>query len=330
MDPQWNIAFCNVTFTEYAGMTYREYYASPANTLEAQLRSKFVAEEKFGAGCFVQPYVDMPEATIAACLGMPSVDTANDEMSYLDAGAPLLREPEDVAGILGWDPKTADRVVRRWQAWHYYRSRGYDVSLAGHDAAIITVAHEISAGRIFEWMLADPAAATRILDAVTAADLALRAYDESLCSVSTTGYSGDDYSGLLSPELYRRFAIPQYERVYANRTRRFMHSELLRAEHLRLAKDLLDISCFHGAGCKNLTLAEMHQIMGSEFWTQLTPQDLLELSPRAITEMVKEYANSGSGYVQLYPGRGTPDANLLAAIAAAEQECKGGRIVNYI
>ena len=81
-----------------------------------------------------------------------------------------------------------------------------------------------------------------------------------------------------------------------------------------------------GAGCKNLTLGEMYDIMGHNFWTQLTPQDLLELSPRAITEKVKEYAHSGSGFVQLYPGRGTPDANLRAAIAAAGRECTGGRV----
>ena len=106
-----------------------------------------------------------------------------------------------------------------------------------------------------------------------------------------------------------------------------MHSELLRAEHLRIAKDALKITSFHGAGCLNLTLAEMHEIMGHDFWTQLTPQELLELSPQAIADKVKEYAHSGCGYVQLYPGRGTPDANMRAAIAAAERECDGGRHV---
>jgi hypothetical protein len=330
MDPKWNIAFCNVTFTEYARMTYRDYYASPVNTLEAQLIAKSVAEEKYGVGCFVEPYVDTPEATISSCLGMPNIETDDDEINYLAAGAPLLRAPADVNRFFGWDPKTSDLLIKRWQAWRYYRSRGYDVRLGGHDASIITVAHEISAGNIFLWLLEDPAGAERVLDAVTEADLSIRAFDDSLCGATNSGYSGDDYAGLLSPELFRRFAIPQYQRIYANRTDRFMHSELLRAEHLRIAKDLLQITCFHGAGCKNLTLTEMHQIMGHEFWTQLTPQDLLELSPHAIAEMVKAYANSGCGYLQLYPGRGTPDVNLRAAISAAEQECKSGRIVNYV
>ena len=165
-----------------------------------------------------------------------------------------------------------------------------------------------------------------MLDAVTDANLAIRALDESLNGPTAAAYTGDDYAGLLSPDMFRRFAVPCYERLYAGHAERFMHSELLRAEHLRLARDLLQISCFHGAGCENLTLAEMHEIMGHAFWTQLTPQELLELSPQAIREKVKRYADSGAGTVQLYPGRGTPDANMEAAIAAAMRECAGGRL----
>ncbi len=38
-----------------------------------------------------------------------------------------------------------------------------------------------------------------------------------------------------SPALYREFAVPCYQRLYGGQTSRFMHSELLRAEHLRIA-----------------------------------------------------------------------------------------------
>jgi hypothetical protein len=48
------------------------------------------------------------------------------------------------------------------------------------------------------------------------------------------GYTGDDYSGLLSPAMYRAFAVPCHQRLSGTSEARFMHSELLRAEHLRL------------------------------------------------------------------------------------------------
>ena len=325
MHVKWDIAFSNVTFTEYAGMTYREYYGSSANMLEAQLTAQAVAEEKFGVGSFIKPQIDTPPVTLASYLGMPLVEPREDELPYVDSQTPVLTEPADVTCLTAGDPKTTGLMAKRWQAWQYYREQGYDVRFGGHGGPVLTTAHEISAGNILLWLAEDSVGAERVLDAVTDADLTIRAFDESLCGETDTGYTGDDFSGLLSPEMYRRFAIPRYERVYAGRTDRFMHSELLRSAHLRIAKDMLGITCFHGAGCLNLTPTEMHEIMGHDFWTQITPQELLELSPQAITEKVKEYAHCGCGYVQLYPGRGTPDANMRAAIAAAESECTGGR-----
>ena len=330
MDVKWHVAFCNVTFTDYAAMTYRDYYASPANMLEAQLTARAVAEAKFGLGCFINPCIDTPAISLASYLGMVVIEPDGDELPYVDTASPVLREVTDVACLEAGDPKTTGLMAKRWQAWQYYRSRGYEVRFGGHGGSTVTTAHELSAGNILAWLAEDPAGGQRVLGAVTDADLAIRAFDESLCGATDSGYTGDDLAGLLSPEMFRRLVIPQYERVYAGRNDRFMHSELLRAEHLRLAKDILMITCFHGAGCENLTLGEMHEIMGHDFWTQLTPQELMELSPEEISEKVKSYAHSGCGYVQLYPGRRTPDANMEAAIAALERECAGGRVGDYM
>jgi hypothetical protein len=124
--------------------------------------------------------------------------------------------------------------------------------------------------------------------------------------------------------MYREFAVPCYRRLYAANQARFMHSELLRAEHLRIARDELGITEFHGAGCVNLTLQEMYAIMGERFWTQVTPQEMLELSPARIADRIAEFAQCGCSYVQLYPGRGAPAAHMEAAIAACQRECPGG------
>ena len=329
MDAKWHVAFCNVTFSEYAQMSYRDYYACPANTLEAQLAAGAVAEEKFGVGSFAAPRVDTPAVTFASYLGMPVIESGDDELPYVDSRNPLLKGTADVKRVQAPDPRTTGLMARRWQAWEYYRARGHDVRFGGHEGAVVTTAHELSAGSIFLWFAEDPEGAARVLDTVVDADLAIRAFDEALCGATDSAYTGDDFSGLLSPGMYRRFAVPRYERIYAGKTDRFMHSELLRAEHLRLARDLLGITCFHGAGCRNVTPAEMHEIMGHDFWTQITPQELLELPPRAVAEMATRYAHSGAGYVQLYPGRGTPDVNMRTAIAVLERECAGGRVGEY-
>lgn len=326
MQPKWHIAFCNVTVTEYAGVRYRDYYGSPAVMLEAQLTAQEVAEERWGVGQFLRPHVDSPSCTFASYLGAPVVEPEEDEVPYLDAARPLLTEVTQTDRIRGGDPRREGWMARRWKAWQYYTARGYKVGLGGYDGGAVTAACEISGGQALAWFAESPEAAQRLLEVMVAATESLATFDASLRGGTYAGlsYTGDDFSGLLSPEMFRRFAVPCYQRLYAGQERRYMHSELLRAEHLRIARDEVSITEFHGAGCKNLTLAQMHEIMGNAFWTQLTPQEMQELEPDALDERIKGLAGCGASHVQLYPGRGTPDRNMEAAIAAAKRECPGG------
>jgi hypothetical protein len=124
--------------------------------------------------------------------------------------------------------------------------------------------------------------------------------------------------------MYRDFAVPFYRRLYAGSASRFMHSELLRAEHLRIARAEVGITEFHGAGSVNLTLEEQFAIMGERFWTQVTPQEMLEMTPEQIRERIRRFADCGCMCVQLYPGRGTPECTMEAAIAACQDLCPGG------
>ncbi|NCP30137.1 MAG: hypothetical protein COY42_23880 [Armatimonadetes bacterium CG_4_10_14_0_8_um_filter_66_14] len=328
MAPQWHIAFCNVTFTEYAGVTYRDYYGSPAVMLEAQLAAKAFAEQRFGVGRFIHPHVDSPSCGFASFLGMPVVVPEADEVPYVDTTRPPITDVADADLIRLGDPRSTGLMAQRWAAWQYYREQGYDVRFGGYGGSVVSIACEISGNSVLAGMVENPAGARRLLEVVVEAEEAVAAFDASLCGEEYRGftYTGDDFSGLLSPELYRRFAVPCYQRLHAGQERRFMHSELLRAEHLRIARDEVGITEFHGAGCKNLTLLEMHDIMGDRFWTQLTPQEMLELSPAVIDDRIRELAQSGSAYVQLYPGRGTPEENMEAAIAAVQRECPGGPV----
>ena len=326
MDPKWHIAFCNVTITEYAGITYRDYYASPATTLEAQLKASEMMETRYGVGKFIGPRIDTPAVTFASFLGMPVVEPDADELPFVDVSAPMVREPADVEGLRIGDPKTSGLMAKRWEAWQYYTSRGHKVRFGGYGGSVVTTACEISGDNALAWLAEKPDAAGRLLDFVVEANQALADFDNSLCGNSAGGYTGDDFAGLVSPAMYRDFVLPRYERLYAGKTSRFMHSELLRAEHLRMARDILQITSFHGAGSKNLTLQEQYDIMGHDFWAQVTPQELQELSPQSLAERIKEFANCGASYVQLYPGRGTSERNMEAAISAARQECAGGPV----
>ncbi|OGV69239.1 MAG: hypothetical protein A3K19_13550 [Lentisphaerae bacterium RIFOXYB12_FULL_65_16] len=326
MDPKWHIAFCNVTYTEYAGVTYKDYYGSPAVMLESQLKAKEFAERRFGVGRFMHPGVDAPSCALASFLGMPVIVPEADEIAYLDSTRPLLTDVADADRVRFGDPKTDGLMAQRWETYQYYTARGYKVGFGGYGGGTVTLACEITDNNVLAGFVENPDGAKRLLDNLVRVEQELAAFDASLRgqTASGFGYTGDDFSGLLSPEMYREFAVPCYLKLHAGQKSRFMHSELLRAEHLRIARDEVGITMFHGAGCKNLTLKEMCDIMGERFWTQLTPQEMLEMSPAQIDERICEFAQCGCAYVQLYPGRNTPERNMVAAIAAAQRECRGG------
>lgn len=328
MQQKWNIAFCNVTYTEYAGVSYAEYYGSPEVMLQAQLAAKDYVEARWGVGRFIQPRVDSPPCTFASYLGMPVVWPEADELPYLDSTRPVVSDPSEVESLRIGDPREEGLMAARWEAWRYYRDHGIDTGFGGVGGGVVTIACEVTNGAFLAWLIEAPPQAERLLELVADAQEHVARFGCSMLGTEYTGlsYTGDDYSGLMSPAMYREFALPVYERLYADNEHRSMHSELLRAEHLRIARDELGITNFHGAGCELLTLEEMREIMGHAFWTQLTPREMLQLPPEQIDRRITELAASGSYRVQLYPGRGTPDANMEAAIAACERECAGGMV----
>ena len=327
MTPSYHIAFCNVTYTEYAGVTYRDYYGSPAVMLETQLAAKDYVERRWGAGGFISPVVDSPGCVLSSYLGMTVLEPADaDELVYVDSSRPVLRSLADVDTLIPGDPRTCGLMADRFATWEYYRAHGYAVGFGGGGGELMTLAGELSSGAALGWLAEDPAGADRLLDKMVEVEETLSTFSATLAGDEYRGlsYIGDDYAGLMSPAMYRRFMVPAYQRLYAGHERRFMHSELLRAEHLRISRDEIGITEFHGAGCKLLPLAEMHEIMGHRFWTQLTPQEFLELTPAQIDERVTVLTNCGAGWLQLYPGRHTPEANMDAALEATRRECPGG------
>lgn len=327
--PKWNIAFCNVTYTEYAGVTYADYYGSAAAMLEAQLAAKDHAERAWGVGRLISPRVDSPSCTFASYLGMPIIwPEDDDELPYIDSKQPVVGSPDEADALWIGDPRAEGLMATRYEHWQHYREQGYEVGFGGAGGGVITNACEVTDGAVLQWLLEAPEQARGLLERIVQAHETVATFAAELVGqqYSGFGYTGDDYSGLMSPSMYREFALPMYERLYAGHERRFMHSELLRAPHLRIAREELGITDFHGAGCELLTLQEMREIMGGAFWTQLTPREMLELTPSEIDARIAQFVASGCHRVQLYPGRGTPDANMEAAIAACERHCEGGML----
>lgn len=324
MDPKWHIAFLNISTTDLAGVTFRQYYSCPEAMLTTQLKAREEAERRWGVGRFVHMYPDVPAARVTTLFGMRHVFSEEDEVPWTDPASNPLTDMGTVDSLPMLAPADCPAYDVKRKAWEYYNSQGIKVGLGAGAASTVTDACDIS-GNAFLMALTDaPELAHRLLARITDAHFAVRDWCQDITGVSVGGSVGDDFAGLLSPDMFREFIMPYYRRVYEGASRIYMHSELLHVEHLRIIRDDIGLDEFHGAAHENLAFAEMQEVLGRNFWVQLTPHELALLSPPQIRERIKVLANSGTMAVQIYPGRLTPPANMEAAIEACREECPGG------
>ena len=144
--PRWHIAFCNVTFADYAGVRYADYYGSPAVMLETQLAAKEYAERRYGVGRFMYPFVDSPACLFGSYLGVPVIEPAEDELAYLDTSRPVMDDVSQYGRVRIGDPRTEGLMGRRWRYWQYYKEHGYETRFGGYGGGVVTIACEISGG----------------------------------------------------------------------------------------------------------------------------------------------------------------------------------------
>ena len=324
MEPQWHIAFLNISTTDLAGVTFRHYYSSPEAMLATQIEARDEAERRWGVGRFVHTYPDVPEARVTTLFGMRHVFSADDEVPWIDPTSNPLSEMEDVDRVTVHAPADCPAFAKKQRTWEYYNSRGITTSLGPGAASIVTDACDISGNAFLPALTDAPELAHRLLRRVTDAHFAVREWCHGITGTAVGGAVGDDFAGLLSPDMFREFVMPCYRRVYEGASRIYMHSELLHVEHLRIIRNEIGLDEFHGAAHANLSFADMHEVLGRNFWVQLTPHELAHLQPDRIRERIKVLADSGAMAVQIYPGRLTPPENMEAAIEACRETCPGG------
>ena len=324
MDPQWHIAFLNISTTDLAGVTFRHYYSTPETMLATQLKAREEAERRWGVGRFVHTSLDVPAARVTTLFGMRTVFSDDDEVPWTDPASNPLTDWQDVDAMPMLAPADCPAFAAKRKAWEYYNSQGIKTGLGPGAASTVTDVCDLTGNAFLTWLFEAPEAAHRLLERVTDAHFAVRDWCRDVTGIPVGGSVGDDFGGLLSPSMFREFVMPCYRRVYESASRIYMHSELLNVEHMRIIRDDLGFDEFHGAAHEKLSFADMREVMGRNFWVQLTPHELALLSPHQLRERIKVLAGSGAMAVQIYPGRLTPPINMETAIDACRQECPAG------
>ena len=200
-----------------------------------------------------------------------------------------LREPEDYLsrGIVPERLRLAEELKRR---------RPDASTRIGHDyEGPVTTAALMMGQSFFTLPLDDPARAHRLLEFVTRSAVnyakAIRTHQGR---APTGGQQGicDDFAGIFGPDLFAEFALPYWKMMYEllEAESRFMHSELLRAEHLHFLADA-GIDVYDPSVDQYLTPEILKQHCPVPFTLRMWPAEVRDHSAEELVEMYRHRAS---------------------------------------
>lgn len=102
----------------------------------------------------------------------------------------------------------------------------------------------------------------------------------------------DDFAGLLPPKLFPEFVLPYWEKMYEGlkATERYLHSELLREEHLKFLKDA-KIDVFDPSANQYLNGEILSQKCPCKFTLRIQSWEIFNLSEDELEKLYIKLAN---------------------------------------
>jgi len=140
----------------------------------------------------------------------------------------------------------------------------------------------------------DPARAHRLLDFATRSMVGYaRAVSEHSGAPLRPGARGipDDFAGIFPPRLFEEFVVPYWNRMYEGllATERYLHSELLRVEHLPFLEKAA-IAHFDPSADQYLTPQLLRDHCPTKFSLSIHSWDIHDGTPQELEEMYRRLA----------------------------------------
>jgi len=231
-----HIIFGYDAYAWYAGRSLRDYYLDKHAAWDINRLARARIAETFGW----QVGVKMPYLAYASLTALGAAIAYPPDGQPMVA-SPIIRSPADLDAL----PRVGDitevgAIAHLIDMWHYLSEQeGRAVPLSIGNEAPVTAAVLLRGTDFLMDVYDNPAFAHRLLERVTDLFIVTARCHRQLTGQPATGGDvgmADDFAGLLPPLHYRSFVIPCYNRIYEEleATRRSLHSELLRPEHLPL------------------------------------------------------------------------------------------------
>jgi hypothetical protein len=309
---------------EYTGVPQGEYFTGLERAVDVQARFPDIFEVKTG---YRHPESYSVPATAyegVAALGGELVFPAEHQPMVRNQGR-ILETAEQVDRLAVPDPWSFPRF-RRFVEWRRELGRRFGdkaVGGVGGQEGPITTAGLLRGEQFFLDCAVDPARAHRLLEVVTETFISFtRASREVEGSTTRVVGLADDYSGLIGPGMWPEFVLPYYRRIIEalGPDGCWMHTELVRREHLPLFKEL-PLTGLNFAEDQYLVPRDMIE-MGPDVpwgWHILTVSEMQQGTPESIRRRYRELVDLGVREVRCELTVSTPAANVRAFLDVARE-----------
>ena len=294
MAQPYSFHFCESLMAENAGVSLKSTHFDVDAILKAYDGIKPLAEE-LG--------VEAPKPRLAG-FGYPHVVSLGVPIEFAEDGEPnvlpLIKTPEEIDTLKEPENYLAAPLIQtRLKIAVELVERRKDAvpNFIGHPLeGPITTAVLLMGQDFLILPYDDPKRAHRLLNFCTESALnyghALHRHFHGNTPVEP-GQRGipDDFAGMLPPKIFGEFVVPYWNRVYEglNATERYLHSELLREEHLPFLRDL-NIKYYDPSADQYVTPELLSQKCPCPFRSCIQSWDMRDLTVKQLEKLYRDKA----------------------------------------
>jgi hypothetical protein len=309
---------------EYTGISQGSYFTDLESAIEVSARFPDLFEAATG---FRQPLSYSTPVTAyegVASLGGELVFPAEHQPMVRNQGH-VLAAPEDVDRLVVPDPWKTPRFLRFVEWRRDLRRRFGDKAVGGvaGQEGPITTAGLLRGERFFLDCAMDRPRAHRLLEVVTDTFITFtRASREVEGTAPRVVGIADDYSGLIGPDMWPDLVLPYYRRIIdaLGPDGCWMHTELVRREHLPLFKEL-PLTGLNFAEDQYLSPRDMIEL-GPDVpwgWHILTVSEMQQGTPDSLHRRYRELVGMGVREIRCELTVNTPVRNVRAFLEVARE-----------
>ncbi len=176
-------------------------------------------------------------------------------------------------------------------------------------------------------VVTEPELVKELLEKIVEAQRSVMTFSEQEFGIKRNSCGmGDDYAGMISPDMYADFCYPYMKQLYDEygTESRSLHCETLKRGHHRYLT-MLKIDSYDPGVNPDLSIEDILEECPGMFFTYnlFTVRDMLNGNPDSIRDLCEDYIRRGAPGIMTEITVRTPEANIVAFLEAVRRHDKG-------